>query len=616
MTFLLLLAPLAWADTAERVTRLLEKPDLEKAREVCAKDGAEAPEPCAQAERRWLDTTDADVRTLSAWEQVWTRYPGTPTALDTREHVAAVLIGRAPAAEWPALVKAWEGTKAATERVARSYAEAKEAAGPGALYGFVATWPEAPQRAEALELAHTRAWQAAEAADSVAGWQALLTQSPPHPATAEIKKRLAAAARRDLVAAVKVEWKGATPAVVPADGSVTVVGAGTVAVSAPSDAKVELFVDEGGKVSPPTVVPAALGAAGVPAALLPAVPTWTEGAVRTLALPASWCATAAGGATVVRVSRGETTLDFRLAPNLLCAAAAVDTKPEGGVTLKGKLLKFGISAAQVRAALPTLQGPSPADGTFAVLVGATPSPDWTMLQGTFDEIDAASFLFYRDMLVAVDVGCGAFDSCYDDKSIYNVLRAKLPKESFSMNADVATVVHWGEEGHLRSLDSQYLGPESGDPSFGAVVWESKLLELAGRPNPTRPDKRTWTAAVATGPQVQAFALELRNLVLAKNWSALADRAAMPVIVNGYGLGDKDAFVERAPDLGELNKLGDAFVLNDLRSYKTAAEVQLSAAPSGATRATLTHGNGCSTSFDVITESGRLKVVAIEVQTWE
>lgn len=616
MTFLLLLAPLAWADTAERVTRLLEKPDLEKAREVCAKDGAEAPEPCAQAERRWLDGADPDVKDLPAWEAVWTRYPGTPTAEAAREHVAAVLIGRAPAAEWPALVKTWAGTKAATERVVKSWTEAKEAPGPRALYDFVATWPDAPQRAEALELAHTRAWQAAEAADSVAGWKALLEQTPPHPATAEIKKRLAAAARRDLVAAVKVEWRGSPAATVPPDGSVPVLGAGTIAVSAPPDAKVELFVDEGGKLSPPTVVPQALGAAGVPTALLPAVPTWTEGAVRSVTLPGSWCATAAGGATVVRVSRGETVLDHRLAPNLLCAAAAVDTKPEGGVTLKGKLLKFGISVGQAKSALAGLEGPGAPDYAFTVLLGQNPSVDWSMLRGNFDGVDSASFLFYKDMLVAVDVGCGSYDSCYDEKSIYNAVRTKLPVSVFTMRADAGTVVHWGEQGHLRTLDSQYVGPESGDPSFGVLVWESKLLELAGRPNPTRPDKRSFVPVTATPAQVQGFTLELRNLVLAKNWRALAEQMSWPVVVNGYGLGDKDAFVEMVPDLGEGGKLGDTFVQTDLRTYKTAAEVQLSTAPSGATRAALTHGNGCSTAFDLVTEGGKLKVVAITVQTWE
>lgn len=598
---------LAWAGSPERIDRLVGKGELEKALKLCEKAGLEANESCAAAHFAWLQQSDAGVEDVAAWRALLARYPGTVGAGAAKEELAAHRIAAAALADLPRVIAEWKGTDAAAAAIEAEYQRADRAGKSAASYQFVVNYPDAPQRAAALASAEAQAWKEAEAQNTIQAWNALTKLSPPHPRAKEAEALIDVLERATFLANMKVVVQDAAGLHTLAEGTpLTLQGAATVRVKGNADAALSIAVRVGGQDLGPEAVPAALAAAGFPAGLLPAAPTWVSGDPRTLLLDTTWCQPAAGAQSVIAVAQGEWRVEYLLVPATACTELAKTAKPEGSVILAGKPLAFGSGRAEAQKRLPALQR-------------AEAGADWSRVLGTpqargeWSELNAedVALLYFRDLLVAAQFSCGG-DACYNEKSAYNKGRWS-GAEAYRVYLDGETTEVWGAKGAVVAHDRQWLSSESGDPFFTATVFESRIAALAGGHPAAVPAPQTPPPTGASPAEIWGLVASFKAAAASKDPRRLVPLVGFPLNVEGTNYASADALVAQ---LGAPT-LYDSFVLADLKNYRSMQDIQIDPSPSGPTTVTLiVPAGGCQTILVLAKLQGQLKIVSISVGTWE
>jgi hypothetical protein len=156
----------------------------------------------AEAEYRLLQSAPT-VPKVAAWREEFPDSPRMPDALELESKLALYAASdKATEAAYRDIVDGYPGTDASTEAHARAeeagFTEAVADGSAEAMARFLGRYPQSGNAATAKRLWRTRAWDEAEAADTLQSWIDLRAADPDHPRADEAYMREQALALQDL----------------------------------------------------------------------------------------------------------------------------------------------------------------------------------------------------------------------------------------------------------------------------------------------------------------------------------------------------------------------------------------------------------------------------------
>jgi hypothetical protein len=575
--YLLLLLPgiaLA-APSAERIAKLVAAQKAEAAWELCEELilKAEITDPatreaCASA-RLTLD--HGNRAALDALVEVWGE---TAAAGDAREEAAGLLLKRATErADWLEVYRLYSGTKAAQEAAQKAWSSAQAENTSVALERFRADFRDTPEAAQAQTLAMELAYAETEKIGTAAAWAELAARYPQHPRSEDIQRKrtaLGLVAAREAGPEALLAFAVEHPELPEAESLKVEAFSGLVGVVAvsshtlrrlplmqkqavvlpwvPSGFELELLegvrgevvLIEGGKPGPLSGLSGSY--AGAP--IVPSIPAATSENILLntpfLCQPEA-TKTLAVQLTITSGKAAGIQLEYPFVVPESCAARIQAAREPATLKLGKRTISFGAPIADFQKAFPEFK----ARESGELCIG--------------DFVSTLCIEARNGVVVRIKADCSSYDACYSNTSPYNKEGRELLNQLASSwkqdSEDGSEVLAQYRKNSLIGMDSQYVGPESGDPAFSMVISHEgleRLLDPAAAPLARR--KLTIWLAGAGPLDLKARLWELglsADLVTIKREELAAKLAlSKPDLLWG----------ERLPDTGGLIVAGTAWVV--------------------------------------------------------